>query len=249
MATPLTDSINALTTYANEITGGSDTNLSDAVHTLASGYGQGENWLKAVRCLYNLFNGVEFSETQILDFEGNTPPRTAEYFMANVTGVKYLTIKNLNLVGINMSYSFNSGSEEVITFENCIIQPSKANRLFGSSKLKTIIGEIDMSLCTSGGDTLYYSRVLEDVRFKKDTIGVDFSLWGATMLSQDSCISISNALDSTNPHTLSMESSGTTKTKFNSILGVNNDGVFVADIQGTMTLADFVTNVKGWTLP
>ena len=39
MATPLTDSINALTTYANEVTGGSDTNLSDAVHTLASGYG------------------------------------------------------------------------------------------------------------------------------------------------------------------------------------------------------------------
>ncbi len=43
MATPLTDSINALTTYANEVTGASDTTLSDAVHTLASGYGQGGN--------------------------------------------------------------------------------------------------------------------------------------------------------------------------------------------------------------
>lgn len=41
MSTPLTDSINALTAYANEVTGGSDTNLSDAVHTLASGYGGG----------------------------------------------------------------------------------------------------------------------------------------------------------------------------------------------------------------
>ena len=41
MATPLTDSINALTTYANEVTGASDTTLSDAVHTLVSGYGQG----------------------------------------------------------------------------------------------------------------------------------------------------------------------------------------------------------------
>lgn len=41
MATPLTDTINALTTYANEVTGASDTNLSDAVHTLASGYGGG----------------------------------------------------------------------------------------------------------------------------------------------------------------------------------------------------------------
>lgn len=46
MATPLTDAINALTTYANEVTGASDTNLSDAVHTLASGYGGGGSGLE-----------------------------------------------------------------------------------------------------------------------------------------------------------------------------------------------------------
>lgn len=39
--TPLTDAINALTQYANETTGASDTNLSDAVGTLIDGYGQG----------------------------------------------------------------------------------------------------------------------------------------------------------------------------------------------------------------
>ena len=45
MSTPLTDGINALTTYANEVTGASDTTLSDAVRTLASGYGGGvESW-------------------------------------------------------------------------------------------------------------------------------------------------------------------------------------------------------------
>lgn len=41
MATPLTDAINALTTYANSITGKSDTNLPDAVRSLADGYGGG----------------------------------------------------------------------------------------------------------------------------------------------------------------------------------------------------------------
>lgn len=40
--TPLTDAINALTTYANETTGQSDTTLSDAVETLVSGYGGGD---------------------------------------------------------------------------------------------------------------------------------------------------------------------------------------------------------------
>lgn len=41
MSTPLTDSINALTASANSTTGASDTNLSDAVQTLISGYGGG----------------------------------------------------------------------------------------------------------------------------------------------------------------------------------------------------------------
>ena len=48
MAQPLTDAINALTRYANETTGASDTTLSDAVETLVEGYGQGggDDWLK-----------------------------------------------------------------------------------------------------------------------------------------------------------------------------------------------------------
>lgn len=43
MATPLTDSINALTTYANEVTGAEDTTLSDAVGRLCEGYGGGDS--------------------------------------------------------------------------------------------------------------------------------------------------------------------------------------------------------------
>lgn len=46
MATPLTDAINALTTYANGITGKSDTNLPDAVRSLADGYGGGSGGLE-----------------------------------------------------------------------------------------------------------------------------------------------------------------------------------------------------------
>ena len=44
MSTPLTDAINALTTYANEITGKSDTNLPDAVRSLADGYSGGSSF-------------------------------------------------------------------------------------------------------------------------------------------------------------------------------------------------------------
>ena len=41
MSTPLTDAINALTRYANETTGASDTTLSEAVNTLVEGFGKG----------------------------------------------------------------------------------------------------------------------------------------------------------------------------------------------------------------
>jgi len=41
IATPLTDKINALASYANEVTGKNE-NLSDAVKTLCEGYGSGK---------------------------------------------------------------------------------------------------------------------------------------------------------------------------------------------------------------
>lgn len=67
MPQPLTDAINALTTYANTVTGASDTTLSDAVATLASGYGGG---------------GITKTLTNIL---GNTTTLEAGYL--NNTGV------------------------------------------------------------------------------------------------------------------------------------------------------------------
>lgn len=59
MATPLTDAINALTRYANETTGASDTNLSDAVGTLVSGYGQGGGSGHARVAYYGTFEATE----------------------------------------------------------------------------------------------------------------------------------------------------------------------------------------------
>ena len=48
MAKPLTDGINALTRYSNSVTGASDTTLSEAVATLANGYGHGDGGLQLI---------------------------------------------------------------------------------------------------------------------------------------------------------------------------------------------------------
>lgn len=61
MATPLTDSINALTQYANETTGKSDTTLSDAVGSLVEGYGGGISAFKTktVTVPYEIYQNAE----------------------------------------------------------------------------------------------------------------------------------------------------------------------------------------------
>lgn len=56
MPQPLTDSINALTTYANTVTGASDTTLSDAVATLAAGYGGGGMQIGIQTSIPNILN-------------------------------------------------------------------------------------------------------------------------------------------------------------------------------------------------
>ena len=64
--TPLTDSIEALTTYANQVTGASDTNLSDAVYTLAQGYGGGGG-------RFDVIGDVTVSESDVYKVKINLP--------------------------------------------------------------------------------------------------------------------------------------------------------------------------------
>ena len=65
--TPLTDAINALTTYANEVTGKSDTTLSDAVGSLVDGYSGSGGGIK-----YYLPNDAELISTDTLTWNLST---------------------------------------------------------------------------------------------------------------------------------------------------------------------------------
>lgn len=75
MPTPLTDAIEALTRYANSVSGASDTTLSEAVATLASGYGgggttpQGFVWEKNIVTETGVTSGSNNSTTVISDLE------------------------------------------------------------------------------------------------------------------------------------------------------------------------------------
>lgn len=57
---PLTNSINALTAYINEVTGGTDDNLSDAIATLADGYSQDDVELHTI-ATYEFSNVAQYN--------------------------------------------------------------------------------------------------------------------------------------------------------------------------------------------
>lgn len=99
--TPLTDAINALTTYANETTGASDTTLSDAVETLVDGYGGGGGsdtvkW-KASRASFPSFGGIYDGTNLELDFNNMVSNIPSINYMAMSGGPNgTLTFKNLS---------------------------------------------------------------------------------------------------------------------------------------------------------
>lgn len=89
--TPLTDAINALTTYANETTGASDTTLSAAVGSLVAGYGGGGG------------SGWSADEIATRSMSGAITISTATSIAANAfadcTGITSLTDKTASLGG------------------------------------------------------------------------------------------------------------------------------------------------------
>lgn len=135
MATPLTDAITSLTEYANGITGKSDTNLPDAVRSLADGYGGGGTAYPFL-VSYERIDVTEdltamttqaFIQTYLPNL--NSPPYpTILYLIENTyTDSRYAAQAAIRLSSLSGSYS--SGTARL--FIRAPGQVSAGNNLFG----------------------------------------------------------------------------------------------------------------------
>ena len=250
---PLVDGLTALKTYANDVTGQEDETLSDAVETLASKYGKAEfNPFKYMNSFSDGFRERELPETLIIDFEGNNTIKSLGYAFRGCTGLKHLIIKNLSAsVNIASIVGYNSVIE-TLTFEDCSFRATSIESFARAAhKLKAVYGEIDCSLCTGNNTTSFLfasSPLIESFRFKENSISKNMVDWtpNNTLITADSWISYANALNPQTPATTALKSNN--KTAINAILGNNDNGTFVSDPNGSMTLMDFITTVKGWTV-
>ncbi len=249
---PLVDGLTALTAYANEVTGQEDETLSDAVETLASKYGKAEfNPYKQTYFMQEFFRESILPETFVIDFEGNTKLKSLQNAFRNTSGVRYLVIKNLKSESVNMaSMLFLCTDIETLTFVNCDFS-IKALETFttGAGNLQEIIGELDLTPCTNARAALSTAGKLKEFRIKQNSIKVGLSggfFTNSDVYSDASLISFGNALSQDAPNTVKIEVKP--KDKCNTIFGNNDNRTFVADENGSMTLMDFITTVKGWTV-
>ena len=106
--TPLTDAINALTQYANETTGQSDTTLSAAVGTLVAGYGGGGGDQATIDMLV----------TGIMDKDYTFTHTTIGRAFANLSGAQYsLTLPNVTTFRVG-NYTFENSDIDTLNLPN-----------------------------------------------------------------------------------------------------------------------------------
>lgn len=217
----------------------------------------GFNPFKYVYDCAQLFRTATLPADLVLDFDGNASLTTMASMFFNTSGVKNLTIKNLNSTKTNLpmnAFCYLSVDLETLTFDNCDFSPSTLES-FGRScpKLKTVNGEINCTNLASVNAASFWfqnSVALENFRIKPNTLGISPSgVWGtgSTLWSAESFVSLANGLNA-NAEGKTFTFLANQKTYIQSLMGFNSNGTFVASDSGTLSLADFITTVKGWTL-
>lgn len=123
-----------------------------------------------------------------------------------------------------------------------------------AENLVQILGRLDLSAATSVSHMFTTANVLRSVAFVEDTIPLNIAFDYCPELTNDSIVSIANGLRGGVSNTLTLHT--TSKACCNEIFGtvsaVTDGGstydFFTQDESGTVTLTEFITNTKGWTL-
>lgn len=202
--------------------------------------------------LNNLFNTAVLPETVELDFSGFDNIRYLESLFVASSGVKNVRIKNLRSTRTNMSirdiFYYNT-SITAIEFVNCDFSPQNWSEAFRTTtNVETISGELDFTNATNVAHIFNGDTKLREVRFKANTLKISIAYINTSpLLSDASLISIANGLNgSVTGQSITLHA--TPKARCSEIMGVNSSGTFIASDSGTLSLADFITTVKGWTL-
>lgn len=209
---------------------------------------------KQVAALKNAFSYVTINDFD-LDFSGfNNLYDMSQMFVASNINSKTVKIRNL----VSQSTAFNVGGMFYYTgnginrieFINCNFAPAIWSEFVRTCSVEEIIGNLDFSNASNVGSMFWGAKKLKEIRFRQNTVTIDMSQSGLNsceILSDASLVSIANGL-SPNATSAVIPFHATPKSRCSEIMGIDDNGTFIVDLTGALSLADFITNVKGWTI-
>lgn len=169
--TPLTDSIEALTTYANQVTGASDTNLSDAVYTLAQGYGGSGG-------RFDVIGDITISESDVRKVKVNLPANWNNiydyiFILLDIQATPNSSWVYYTFNSESLSGPYNPLSSSYINFFKAIIYKHNNNWYLS---LGTSTGSYGNEITPTGNDFMCFQTYVSDVFY---AIGSNFKVFGA----------------------------------------------------------------------
>ena len=141
---------------------------------------------------------------------------------------------------------YNTSIKKVTFVDGITIYGSMQEFTWNNTTIESFIGEITFSSVSTFLGAFSKATALKDITIAANTIKLDIE-FGSAVLTTASLISIANGLDGTVTGK-TLKHHATAKTNCGTIMGTNNSGTFIADAQGSMSLATFISTVKGWTL-
>lgn len=165
----------------------------------------------------------------------------------------------INALAISNGFSMAYNTSGLKTLEVNLSTPMTYPQRLISGSVTHVTGT-PLKIASTGASGGYGFQLynIEEIRFVENTAAGNCALGGSgtngAYLSDETIISIANALQAASGLVLTLHA--TPKARCSTIMGrseqVTVDGVtysrFVADSSGTLSLADFITNTKGWTL-
>ena len=168
-------------------------------------------------------------------------------------GYRKIKLKNTSGRAYTISFAFYNHSDsskfETLELDGNLVCTGNSSQAFQDCRtIKSIVGgSLDLSAATNIGTFARGASNLETISFVPSSVMASITFFGASKLSDESLVSIANGLNGT-VSGKSLTLHATPKARCQTLMGTVADGVFTADASGTVTLVDYITTVKGWTL-
>lgn len=144
------------------------------------------------------WQGAVFPEGYDFVFQMNVKTNTINAAFMGTKGIKSVKVICKIQGTVIMGQLVRDSTVEVLDLTEFSLIPSQIPYLaFNNTKLVSILGELDLSNCTTATSAFTGTTALEEIRFKESTISIALDFRSCTKLSAESYDNIMQGLSST----------------------------------------------------